>query len=84
MVTDRLIYCFQALTSRKPRQEELRILTELYEHQQSYFKENGEKAIALLQVGEFERDKQLDPATTAAYTIVASTIMNFDEFMVIR
>lgn len=82
--TDRLAYCFQALTSRKPRKEELIILTELYENQWTYFKENEEKAIALLQVGEYERDKQLDPAMTAAYTIVASTIMNFDEFLVIR
>lgn len=82
--TDRLTYCFQALTSRKPRKEELIILTELYENQWTYFKENKEKAIALLQVGEYERDKQLDPAMTAAYTIVASTIMNFDEFLVIR
>jgi len=82
--SDRLMYCFQALTSRQPRKEELRILTELYENQRTYFKENEEKAIALLQVGEFERDKQLDPAITAAYTIVASTIMNFDEFLVIR
>jgi hypothetical protein len=82
--SDRLAYCFQALTSRQPRKEELRILTELYENQRTYFKENEEKAIALLQVGEFERDKQLDPAITAAYTIVASTIMNFDEFLVIR
>jgi hypothetical protein len=82
--SDRLAYCFQALTSRKPRKEELSILTELYENQWAYFKENKEKAIDLLTVGEYQRDKQLDPVVTAAYTIVASTIMNFDEFAVIR
>jgi hypothetical protein len=82
--SNRLTYCFQALTSRKPRKEELSILTELYENQWAYFKENKEKAIDLLTVGEYQRDKQLDPVVTAAYTIVASTIMNFDEFAVIR
>ena len=82
--SDRLAYGFQALTSRKPRKEELSILTELYENQWAYFKENKEKAIDLLTVGEYQRDKQLDPVITAAYTIVASTIMNFDEFAVIR
>jgi hypothetical protein len=56
----------------------------LYENQWAYFKENKEKAIDLLTVGEYQRDKQLDPVVTAAYTIVASTIMNFDEFAVIR
>jgi hypothetical protein len=56
----------------------------MYENQWAYFKENKEKAIDLLTVGEYKRDEKLDPAMTAAYTIVASTIMNFDEFAVIR
>ena len=84
IISERLEYGFQALTSRKPRPVELTVLKELYEKEYAYFKQNLDKAEKLLSVGEFPRDKSLDTAEVAAYTIVASTIMNFDEFMMKR
>ena len=36
-------------------------------------------ALKLLSVGESRRDPTLDPVDVAACTIVATTIMNFDE-----
>lgn len=83
-VAERLTYCFQALTSRIPRIEELSILTELYTKEMDYFNKNKEKAADLLSVGEFKRDETLDAVTTASYAVVANTLMNFDEFVVIR
>jgi Protein of unknown function (DUF1553) len=83
-VSERLQYGFQALTSRKAHPAELTALKDLFEKELSYFKQNLEKAEKLLNVGEYPRDKNLDAAEVAAYTIVASTIMNFDEFVMKR
>jgi hypothetical protein len=56
----------------------------LFAKEWDFFKENKEKAAELLTVGEFKRDEHLDVVATASYTIIASTLMNFDEFVVIR
>jgi hypothetical protein len=83
-VSDRLTYGFQALTSRQPRPAELSELTRLFDKEWAYFKENPQKAADLLTVGEFPFNQNLDTAELAAYAIVASTLMNFDEFTVKR
>ena len=83
-VLERLQYGFQALTSRKANPAELTALKDLYDTEYAYFKKNLDKAEKLLSVGEFPRDKNLDVAEVAAYTIVASTVMNFDEFVMKR
>jgi hypothetical protein len=43
------------------------------------FRENPDDAKRLLAIGEKPNDPQLDPAELAAYTLVASTILNLDE-----
>jgi Protein of unknown function (DUF1553)/Protein of unknown function (DUF1549)/Concanavalin A-like lectin/glucanases superfamily/Planctomycete cytochrome C len=83
-VSERLQYGFQALTSRKAHPAELTALLDLYETEYTYFKKNLDKAEKLLSVGEYPRDKNLDMAEVAAYTVVASTVMNFDEFVMKR
>ena len=84
LILQRLDYGFQALTSRKARPAEMLELISLFEKQKKHFTENPESAEKLLTVGEFKRDKYLDKSELAAYTIVASMIMNFDEFAVKR
>ncbi len=83
-VDARLEYGFQALISRKPRAAELVELSRLFEKQWAYFQQHPELASQLLKVGEYTRDPQLNEAEVAAFTIVASTLMNFDEFSVKR
>ena len=83
-VSERLSYGFQALTSRKPRPAELQELKNLLDKELSYFKQNPEKAAELMTVGEYKRNESLDKIEVAAYSIVASMIMNFDEFTVAR
>jgi len=83
-VEERLIYGFEALISRKPRPEELSELVKLVEKQKKHFSENKENAEMLLRVGEYPRNKSLDAVEVAAYSIVASMVMNFDEFVVKR
>ena len=83
-VAGRLEYGFQALTSRKPRPAELLEISRLFEKEWTHFKQHPELASQLLKVGEYARDSNLDAAEVAAYTIVASMLMNFDEFAVKR
>jgi Protein of unknown function (DUF1553)/Protein of unknown function (DUF1549)/Concanavalin A-like lectin/glucanases superfamily/Planctomycete cytochrome C len=80
----RITYCFQALTSRKPRTEELAELKKLYDLQYNYLKYVPQEAESLLSVGEYKRDMSLNVAELAAYTVVATTLMNFDEFSMKR
>ena len=83
-VLERIEYIFQALTSRKPREKETEVLKQLYDTQLSYYKQYPDKAEKLLTIGEYLKDAQLDKVEVAAYTIIASTVMNFDEFAMKR
>lgn len=79
-----LNYIFTSLTSRPPRQSELEAMTQLYQEEYQDFLKNPKRADELLKVGEYPIDKSLNKNELAAMTIVASTIMNFDEFVIKR
>ncbi|SKB82218.1 DUF1553 domain-containing protein [Dyadobacter psychrophilus] len=81
---EQLSYAFTALTSRPPSKKEMSILKELYEEEYSDFSKNPKRVKEVLSTGEYPVDKMLDPAQVAAGTIVASTVMNFDEFLIKR
>ncbi|HEV7351350.1 DUF1553 domain-containing protein [Telluribacter sp.] len=81
---ERIIYAYKALTSRLPRPSELALLKQLYAEEYQDFQKNKGRAQQLLRVGEYSRDKSLDPVELATSTIVASTLMNFDEFVIKR
>ena len=83
-IEDRLTFAFRLLTSRPPLAHELSLLTTLYEAELETFQADRQGARALLSVGEYPRDEQLDLAQTAALTVVASTLMNFDEAVMKR
>jgi hypothetical protein len=81
---EQISYAFTALTSRKPDSKEKQILRELYDDELKDFSHNPKRMKSILAVGEYPVDKTLDPAQLAAGTIVASTVMNFDEFLIKR
>jgi hypothetical protein len=81
---EQITYGFTALTSRAPSPREMTILKELYEEEYSDFSKNPKKVKEILSTGEYPVDKMLNPAQLAAGTIVASTVMNFDEFLIKR
>ena len=81
---ERIAYGFMALTSRNPTAHELTVLKELYQQEYSDFRKDPKKTRALLKAGEYPADPSLNPAELAASTIVATTIMNFDEFVIKR
>ncbi len=72
-------YGFRRVLSRSPTDSEVARLTALYDSEHTRFADDRKAAEALLATGERPRDPALDPADVAAWTVVASTIMNLDE-----
>ncbi len=81
---ERISYAFLALAGRLPAENEREMLRELYDAELSDFRRHPSRAKELLSVGEYPVDGASDPIDLAATTIVASTIMNFDEFLIKR
>ena len=72
-------FMFRLVTSRRPSAEELDVLLSLYLEQRTEFASDPEAALALLGVGCSPRDESLDPASHAAWTMVANLVLNLDE-----
>ncbi len=75
---------FRALIGREPDATESAILARHFAEQRDLFAKDPEGAKSLLSVGESPWDEALGTADFAAMTAVASLIMNFDEFIVLR
>ncbi len=74
----RLELLFRLLTSRRPSASEREGLLELLGAQRDAFEAEPEQAAQLLSVGEAPRDESLDPVQTAAWTVLAQTLLSFD------
>ncbi|HEX9958846.1 MAG TPA: DUF1553 domain-containing protein, partial [Fibrella sp.] len=75
---------FRRVISRPARTQEVALMQQLYNEELADFIKHPKRAQELLTVGEYPIDKQTNPAELAAWTVVASTIMNFDEAIVKR
>ena len=73
-----------ALLGRSPDDTERGILMRLLEEQQAIFAAQPADAARLLAVGESPSSGTLPPVELAAMTMVATALMNFDEFIVLR
>ena len=80
----RIRYGFRLLTSREPTREEMHVLEDLLVKQRESFAHDREAARDLLASGEYPRNERLSPSEVAAFTTVASTIMNFDATTILR
>jgi hypothetical protein len=67
------------ILSRPFREEELSIINAMLADQLAFFKSHVEEAGKLIVFGESKPDPALDPATLAAWTMVANQVMNLDE-----
>jgi hypothetical protein len=76
---NRLDYGFRAVTSRHPSASEKSILKQALMKNLARYKSNPDMAKKLLTVGESPANKDLDPSELAAYTMVASLLLNLDE-----
>ena len=78
-VESRVAYAFRLATARLPDQGEADVLKAFLNEQMDEFQRDPEAAKALLAVGQFEHDAALDPAELAAWTTIATVILNLDE-----
>lgn len=76
---EQLIFAFRCITGRYPDQQESAIFKSLYQNELNRFRTEPEKAKALLGVGEYATNPDLDQLQTAALAVVASTMFNHDE-----
>jgi Protein of unknown function (DUF1553)/Protein of unknown function (DUF1549)/Concanavalin A-like lectin/glucanases superfamily/Planctomycete cytochrome C len=77
--TQRIRHVFRLATERDPSPREAEILSKLYQKELTHYTADKAAAEKLVSVGESKRDPKLDPAELAAWTLVASTILNMDE-----
>jgi len=75
----RIAYAFRLATSRQPSSEEVQVLLDIYKEQLAKFYKDKETAEKLLSVGAYKPDKEVDSAELAAWTTIASMILNLDE-----
>ena len=74
-----LDYAMQLTTARPADELRRRVFRSLYDSQLKVFRDDAKRAVELLDFGEAKRDESLDPARHAAWTTVASAILNLDE-----
>lgn len=79
-----LVEMFRLLTSRRPEGDELKVLTDFLAHSQANFEKAETSAQELLKVGDFTPDPKIPPARLAAMTIVANTMLSYDECVMKR
>ncbi len=76
---DQINYAFRLLSSRNLTDQELPLMTTLYEQEYEKYQEDKAGAKKLLQVGDHPRDASLELPQLAALTVVTNVMMNFDE-----
>ncbi|HEV3261425.1 MAG TPA: DUF1553 domain-containing protein [Gemmataceae bacterium] len=76
---DRLTYAFRRATARKPTANELAVLARGLDRYLRIYRADVQAAKAFVRHGDSPVSDKLDPAELAAYTAVASIILNLDE-----
>lgn len=79
-----IVEAFRTMTSRRPSDDETKLLIELYRQQRDYFSADQSRADKFLTIGDAPPDDSLDPTSLAAMTVVVGTLMNYDGSMVKR
>ena len=77
----RLSWAFKLAASRDAKPSEIAILQSILDSEKTHFEAEKAAAEKLLSVGESPRDTKLDTAELAAWTTVASVILNLDEVL---
>ena len=75
----RIAHGFELATGREPNAAEKEVLLGVLQQQQAEYEANQEAALQLLTVGESPRDEALAVPEFAAWTTIASMILNLDE-----
>jgi hypothetical protein len=75
----RIAYVFRLALARKPSAQETKVLRDLLSGQLINYRKDKKAAGELLRVGESVVDDKIDQSELAAWTMVASAILNLDE-----
>jgi hypothetical protein len=76
---ERLTLLFRLVVARKPTSTELRVLEAGLVRHRRHYAADRKGALRLVAVGEASRDRSLDPVEQAAFTAMASVVLNTDE-----
>jgi hypothetical protein len=76
---ERIAYGFRLATAREPSARKSAVLLQSFQHYLDAYQTNPEAARKLLSEGESPRDEKLNSSELAAYSTVASLILNLDE-----
>jgi len=76
---ERLAFAFRTVAARQPTQAELDVLARVLKRQQAAYQADPVAARRLLATGESPVEATIDAAELAAWTMVASAILNTDE-----
>ena len=80
-ITEGITIGFIKTLGRKPQEMELKILSNSFNRYLKTFEEKPENAVSLLRSGYFQKQETTETKTIAAWTLVASTLLNMDEFV---
>jgi hypothetical protein len=75
----RIIFAFRAATARAPGADEIKVLLDVYQRQLAEYRRDHDAAEKFLDVGGFKPKPDLDRSELAAWTTVASMLLNLDE-----
>jgi hypothetical protein len=75
----RISYAFRLATARDPERREAQVLRQLAQEELAHYRSDRNAAAQLLKVGQSSSTPKWDASELAAWTTVASTILNLDE-----
>jgi len=75
----RIRWGFRLATARQPAAREVEVLRGIAEKELARYRADRAAALRLVSVGESHSDPKVDACELAAWTVVASTILNLDE-----
>lgn len=75
---------FRKLTSRRITEQELKLVSQLFDHQLKHFGKHPEKAKQLLNVGDTKSPKDIPSDKLAAMTVVGNMLMNYHDCVMRR
>jgi len=81
---ERLEFAFRTVLTRRPTHQETQRLLEDLHYYLKDFQKRPQEASQLLKIGEKPANKQLPPEELAAYTLIANTLLNLDEAIILN
>jgi hypothetical protein len=75
----RITLAFRLAMARRPKPAEIAVLGKILDRELTVYRKDQQAAVKLVSVGESKRDEKLDLAELAAWTTLASVILNLDE-----